>query len=294
MYNSIVAGIDIGGSHITVALVDIEKRAVLHHTRNRYDIDSQGSADAIITAWCKAIEASCKSYDGYVTNLGIAMPGPFDYSEGVSLMQNQNKYDALYGINIKKALAERLSIAVENIVTTNDAACFLQGEVFGGVAQNYKNVLGLTLGTGLGSARTVAGSIEDANLWCAVLKEGIAEDYLSSRWFIKRFRELSGKQVLGVKALFKMAEKDRTARQVFHEFGQNLGTFLIPYIIQEKAEMVVLGGNIAHSYPLFSGSLASCFQLNAVQVQVKQTLLGENAALIGAASYCFKDAMVSK
>jgi glucokinase len=100
MNNSIVAGIDIGGSHITVALVDVEKRAVLQHTRKRFVIDTQGSADAIITAWCQAIEASCKTYDGPVTSLGIAMPGPFDYSEGVALMQNQNKYDALYGINI--------------------------------------------------------------------------------------------------------------------------------------------------------------------------------------------------
>lgn len=292
MCNSIVAGVDIGGSHITVALVDADKRVVLEETQTRLEIDSKGPAEAIIAAWCKAIETSCRAYGGLVGHIGIAMPGPFDYDEGISLMKNQDKYDSLYGLNIKKLLGEKLAVPVENIVTTNDAACFLQGELFGGVAQGCKNVFGLTLGTGLGSARTRNGGVEDADLWCSAFREGIAEDYLSSRWFIQRFAEIAGKKVSGVKDLVALAGKDQVARQLFETFGQNLGAFLLPYLVREETEMVVLGGNITQAYDLFAEALRQYLQGNSVQVAVRQTVLGENAALIGAASYCLvKDAV---
>ena len=131
--------------------------------------------------------------------IGIAMPGPFDYENGISYIKDQNKYEALYGLNIKEQLAKKLEISISDISILNDAACFLQGEVFGGAGQGFKRVMGLTLGTGFGSARSVDGKTDDADLWCSPYREGIAEDYLSTRWFLKQYKEISGKLVKNVK-----------------------------------------------------------------------------------------------
>ena len=288
MYSSLVAGVDIGGSHITVALIDTHQRKVLPKSWRRLNVDSQSSADNIVTTWCNAIEESLQTATGAVLDIGIAMPGPFDYTNGISFMQHQNKYDALYGLNIKEILARKLQVSKERIVFTNDAACYLQGEMYGGVAKDYSRVIGLTLGTGLGSAIALNGFVEDADLWCSAFKEGIAEDYLSSRWFVKRFLELSGETVADVKALVQKTEKDLQAQKVFEEFGANMGNFLLPHIKQHQLQMVVLGGNIAHAFPLFAKSLQGVLKASDCAIEVQKSTLGENASMVGAASFCLE------
>ncbi|HEX2532319.1 MAG TPA: ROK family protein [Chitinophagaceae bacterium] len=286
MKQTIVAGVDIGGSHITAALIDLGTGSVLPGSWQRRALNAQGSSAEIIDDWCRAIEDSFASLGLRPERLGIAMPGPFDYAAGISLIRQQAKYNALYGVNVKQLLAARLALGTEHIFFSNDAACFLQGELAGGIARGCRNVLGLTLGTGLGSARSSAGRAEDADLWCAPFRSGIAEDYLSTRWFTGRYTELTGTTVPEVKLLAAAAATDPYAAQVFGEFGAALGTFLLPLVRAEKPELVVLGGNIAQAFPLFSAALHRVLEEGGAPVAVKQTLLGEKAALVGAASYC--------
>lgn len=286
MSNSLIAAADIGGSHITVAVVDIDNATLIEHTWIRRNVDSNADAQKVLSSWADAFRGSFKKLDILPGSIGVAMPGPFDYETGISLIKDQCKYDALYGLNVKQLLAEELDIEKEKIVFTNDAACFLQGELSGGVAKGFSKVLGLTLGTGLGAARSMNGIAVDANLWCTPFKEGIAEDYLSNRWFLKRYFELSGSEVGNVFQLSEMAMDNPNAAQVFREFGHNLGCFLLPLILEEHIELVVLGGNISRALPLFSQELNAVIQSDKLSVSVQQSLLGENASLVGAASYC--------
>jgi glucokinase len=45
--------------------------------------------------------------------------------------------------------------------------------------------MGLTLGSGLGSSLKKGCKISDAGLWSSPFKEGIAEDYLGTGWFVQ-------------------------------------------------------------------------------------------------------------
>lgn len=287
MDNSVVAGVDIGGSHITVALVDLKKKTILDHTWRRMHIDSLGNAQTILNSWQEVILDSFRAHNMNPTAIGIAMPGPFDYEQGISLMKNQNKYDALYDLNIRELLSDRLLVDQCDIKFTNDAACFLQGEVFAGLAKDADKVLGLTLGTGFGSAFAVGGKAVDADLWCAPFKEGIAEDYLSTRWFVKRYSELAGGLLKDVKEL--VALDNHYTRILFSEFGNNLAEFLAPVVRAEHTELIVLGGNIANAYHLFATELKAKLRQEKINVQIGKTILGENATLLGAASYCLFD-----
>ena len=214
------------------------------------------------------------------------MPGPFDYANGISLMQQQDKYDALYLLSIREILAGRIKTSPSNIYFVNDAESFLKGEVFCGAAKGAAKAIGLTLGTGLGSATYQSGTVSDADLWRSPFKESIAEEYLSTRWFIKRFAELSGDTIKDVKALVDLNGLGDIKQQLFTEFGHNLALFLNSSMASIQPEIVVLGGNISNAYELFKNQLHAGLSSSFSAAAVQKTVLGEDACLIGAASAC--------
>ncbi|MFI5452165.1 ROK family protein [Pedobacter sp. UC225_61] len=284
MSKPVVLGVDIGGSHITAALVNLENGTLIKGSIKRNAVDSKKDKEEILNDWCKVIN---KAFEGSAPNerqIGIAMPGPFDYKNGISLIKDQDKFKSLYLINIKEELAKRLHIEPSNIKFINDAAAFMQGEVFNGAAKGYTNALGLTLGTGLGSAVSINGVAKDAALWDSKFLGGIAEDYLSTRWFVNKYFSLTGKKLAGVKELAAIANNDPYAKQVFNEFGRALGHFLADIIKEKNTEVVVLGGNISQAFNLFSPHLISNLKAFHLDTEIKLTGLNEHAALIGAAS----------
>ena len=284
MNESVALGVDIGGSHITAALIDLSTGELIRDSYVRQPVDAHGTVQQIITAWSGAISLAFEKSAVTEKVIGIAMPGPFDYEEGISLIKNQNKYDALYGLNVKEMLAEALDISSEYIRFMNDAGCFLRGEVFGGAAKGASHAIGLTLGTGLGSARYHKGEAEDAALWCAPFRDGITEDYLSTKWFLERYESLTGKAVPNVKTIAGMAHNDEMARLVFEEFGNTLAEFLSSFIETDNPEVVVLGGNIVKAAELFFPYMTKALQADGKNVPLKCAVLGEEAALVGAAS----------
>ncbi len=280
---SLVAGVDIGGTHITAALIDMQNRSIIPGSYCRERVNSKGSSDEIISSWANVINgcfAAAGILPGYI---GIAMPGPFNYAEGIALMKGQGKYDSLYGLNVRQLLAFKMKVMEETILFNNDAACFLQGELFCGIAKDVNKVIGLTLGTGFGSAIAGDGKVANANLWNASFKDGIAEDYLSGTGLMKNYTMISNLVVENVKALATLAEYDDiNALHAFNQFGNELGDFLEPFVNQYSTELIVLGGNISRASRFFSAPLRH--RLHKHKVVIAESILGEQAALIGAAS----------
>ncbi len=165
MNKTIVVGCDIGGSHISTALVDLETKTLLIDTFERHPVNSHDAVASIIETWSECILSSCRKGGKQGISVGIAIPGPFDYEKGISLMKGQDKYEALYGVNVKELLAGRLGILPDQVKFLNDAASFLQGEMFAGAGTSFRKAVGITLGTGLGSALFLNGHAIDGNLW---------------------------------------------------------------------------------------------------------------------------------
>lgn len=276
-------GIDIGGSHITAALLDMQQRNILKNTYTRERVDSHALAEQIIHVWCDAIRTAYKKANVTIGSLGIAMPGPFDYDNGISYIAGNDKYAAFYGLNVKDLLASELQIDRDQILMSNDASCFLAGEVFAGEARAYQNLIGITLGTGLGSAVCTEGKITDANLWCSPFLNGIAEDYLSTRWFLKRYYELTGLNILNVRELTLLYDENQTVRKIFTEFGANLGLFLKNFQQDHAAEAIVIGGNIANASSRFVPNVMKYLESQGITTPIHISKLNEDAALVGAA-----------
>jgi len=281
-------GVDIGGSHITAAFIDLESHSILHDSIIREHINSKGDKNEIIDQWTDAI-SNCKSFSPYsFKKIGIAMPGPFDYQKGICLIKDLDKYESLYNLNVKELLAEKLGIDVADIFMMNDASCFLKGEIFSGTTKNNTSIIGITLGTGLGSAVCKNGIIHDGDLYCTKFKEQTAEDYLSTRWFLRRYQRLSGKNVNNVKEISEQVAVDHKAAIVFKEFGKNLGDVLANYIRKHDAQTVIIGGNITKAWALFIDETKAELSEHGIDVSLTKAKLGEAALLLGAGSLCLK------
>ncbi|WP_127129990.1 ROK family protein [Pseudoflavitalea rhizosphaerae] len=286
MNTGLIAGVDIGGTHITASLVDPHTGSIVPGTLIRKAVQSQEAASVVINSWAPAIEAAYTHYpeaNGH-RRIGIAMPGPVDYEQGICYIKDQGKYDQLYGLNIKEMLAARLGVLPEHIRMMNDALCFLKGEIAGGAARGCKSVLGLTLGTGLGSAWFHHNKVVDADLWRMPFKGIIAEDLLASRWFVQRYALQSGLELANTKALVEKFSEDPCIGEIFDEFAGHLADFLETVLPSHPADVVVIGGNIAKSYRLFLPALEIALQQRNINLPIRIATLGEDAHIVGAAA----------
>jgi len=282
--NHWVLGIDIGGTHISCCIVDILNNRILEESFIREDVRANDTADAILEDWLRAIRKSL-SYFPATAAIGVAMPGPFDYENGVSLIKGLQKYEALYGLNIKKMLSIALDIPTVNIQFLNDASCYLLGEIHFGAAKGETNVVGITLGTGLGSGQYHQERLIEGDLWCTPFKSATAEDYMAARWLINEYHSRTGTWLQGVKDLALI--HDPLVDAIFQIYGQHLAQIILQRYHDNLPEVVVVGGNIAKAWDRFMPHAQHYLQEQGHNIRCIPALLGERAALLGAAS-CFK------
>ncbi len=284
-------GIDIGGSHITGAEISNEEGKLHISNKIRKLVDAKGSKSSILDKWIETIKSFTKATDKDAIKIGVAMPGPFNYEQGISLIKGLDKYDALYGLNVRQELASSTGIPPTNILFRNDAESFLHGEVIYNKIPQEEKVLGVTLGTGLGAATSINGKTKDVFRAIKPMYDGIAEDYISTRWFQKRFKELTGQTLPDVKTLLK--QEPSLQKKIFTEFGKNLGLFLDHFITDENGTIIIMGGNIARCLNQFKTVALS--QIQTPNIDIRQSTLWENASLIGAAcSYAEGEKLVSE
>ena len=274
-----ITGIDIGGTHITVCLVNPESGILEESSMTRHAVDPSLDAVSVISGWAKAVKESWARAGLLTAKLGIAMPGPFDYENGISLIKGLSKYESLYGLPVKQMLANELGIAFNDIRMVNDATAYVRGECGMGCARGATNVLGITLGTGLGSALYRNGQLEDGDLYCYPFRGATAEDFISTRWFLNTYQQQTGTSLPGVKELAALAQTNEAAGRLFREFGETIAEVIVSRYQPDIPATIVVGGNISRSWPLFLPVL----QQRMPSHEFKIASLGEKAALIGAA-----------
>jgi predicted NBD/HSP70 family sugar kinase len=293
MKRDIAIGADIGGSHISCAAVNLTTGKILKETLTGREVNNQAHAGEIIGVWAEALEEVLSRIPGdSVRGIGFAMPGPFDYVRGISYIRGVNKYENLYGISVHDAIASKLEVPGDFLVRfMNDASSFAVGEAWAGSAASVNRSLSITLGTGFGSAFVseripIVDGPEVPRLGCIYhlpYRDGIADDYFSTRWFTGRYKEETGKELKGVRDLADLAATDKFVSGLFTDFGTRLAQFLAPWLIGFKAEMLVIGGNISHAYKLFGNVFEETLRKEKCSCKVALSSLKEDAAILGSA-----------
>jgi glucokinase len=253
--------LDIGGSHVTAALVDLDRRQMVESSLARRAVDQDASAETLIDHWAgTALDAVRQASVSAVTHVGIAMPGPFEYATGISRLTH--KFAALNGWNVGSALLtqwESTPLAGAPVRFANDAALWALGEWWGGAARGAGKMIGVTLGTGLGSGFIDRGQIVSAGeqvppggeIWWVPYQAGITEDQVSGRALVREYQSRAGQALTPVQIADAAASGDKDALAVFDTFGQHLAAMLRPWAQLFRPDCLVVGGNIARAWALF-------------------------------------------
>lgn len=297
MTDQIAIGVDIGGSHITSAAVNLRTFEILQNSSFSAKINNKASKEIILHDWCIAINKTIESASlQNRATIGFAIPGPFNYKTGVALFEGDNdKYESLYKVSIPEELPKFINSEQVDLRFLNDATAFGVGVSTQGKAKNCKKVIVVTLGTGFGSAFINNGVPQvnsddvpkDGCLWDKPYKSGISDDYFSTRWCIERYYEITSKRVKGVKEIAEANTEE--SRAVFNEFGSNMAEFMIPFVKKFQAEIIVMGGNISKASNLFLPKLKSELQKVGLQTAFEISPLLEDAAIIGSAKLFVND-----
>jgi len=281
LVESRVLAFDVGGSHVAAAVCstsDFRLGSVASAPHS-----ATHTSDAFLDLLYDLGMRALAGYDGMVGAM-LAVPGPFDLEAGVSLMRHKLPY--LYGIDLRHALSERFALQPAQVRFLNDADAYLLGEVGAGAARGFRRAVGLTLGTGIGSAFAVDGHLETegpgvpagGEIWNLPYQGGIVEDFVSSRAIVGNYQRCTGKQ-REVVDLGAAVPGDPAAQQAFTEFGQHLGVVIRTLLAGFHADVIVLGGGISRSASLFLPAVQN--ELGDSPIQLRVSELKDKAALVG-------------
>jgi glucokinase len=227
--------------------------------------------------------AASAARSGQIEAAGVAVPGPFDYARGICLLEH--KLRALYGVDMRAELASALSVQPDNVRFLNDAEAFLLGEGWAGAARGHDRVLGITIGTGLGSAflehgsivRSGAGVPHGGELYRMPFRNSPVEQRVSRRAILTHY----GDTKVDVAEIARRArDGERRAREAFDVVSADLADFLRPWLAAFAPSCLVVGGSIARSWDLLRVGLESLRADVAVVARAEQI---DDAALLGAA-----------
>lgn len=249
--------LEIGGTHVTAALVDpLDGRVT---SRTRTPLDADGDAGTILGTVRRCADG-LPVLPG--ARWGVAVPGPFDYARGIALFQRVGKFDALYGMDVRAALLHGLRQRPGDVVFLNDAHAFLTGEWSAGTVRGHRRAVGITLGTGVGSAFLSDGRILDHGP--GVPPEGrmdlteIAgrplEDTVSRRAILARYGDPAA-DVHDIAGRARAGEE--RARRLLVGVFTALGVELGPRLADFGATALVVGGSMADSWELVAPALST-------------------------------------
>lgn len=284
-----VIALDVGGTSVKSALV-----APGGHVIGKPSItpvNSTSEAENILKIFARIISTHLdESQAAKILGVAFGFPGPFDYTGGICLIEGVEKYGAIYGVNVRAALRERLDLENLPILFRNDAEAAVVGEARYGAGREYRRLIGVTLGTGCGSAfladglPVITGPGVPPNGWLyPMLFHGLRADDIFSRRGLEVRLRLAGVTELNVKDAAAAARAgDAGARQVFEVFGADLGTFLNSFVVAFSAQAALVLGQIAGAMDLFGPPLRQ-----ALAVPALAGARGPEAALLGAADLLF-------
>jgi glucokinase len=298
MNKKYAVGIDIGGTHITAAIIDIIDMKVIDVSLHKECFDSNVSVQEVMSIWEKAIRISIEnSKVEKIKGLAICMPGPFDYENGICWIKDQSKYEHFYGLNVRHLFQEALNLSDDSLILfENDAVCFGKGEVFKNADNLSKKVIAVTLGTGLGACFIDKGvSISsgelvplDGEIYNLPYKNGIAEDYVSVRGLLNRYKSLTEINLNNGLELFNLAVAgDTIAVKVFEEMGEDLASIVSPWLKKFNADSFIIGGKIANAGQFFLSAFNKKLKETGIEINVSVSTDNEAAALLGAASLLY-------
>lgn len=240
-------GVDLGGTNIRAALVDGQE--IIKKVKR--ECPAKGTCEEVLETVASLIgEVICEG----VESIGIGVPSVVDTRRGI--VYNVANIPSWVEVPLKDILEQRFGIPVK---INNDSNCFTLGESRFGKGQGYGSLVGVTLGTGVGSGIIIDGKLYEGRnagageVGCLNYLDKDYESYCSTPFFVAH-------STSGADLSAKAEAGDAEATALWNEFGGHLGELVKAILFAYDPEAIVFGGGIAAGHPHFEAALRERIQ----------------------------------
>lgn len=290
-------GIDLGGSHIAIGVVD-ENGKILSKVERRILQEEKVNSKKIIKNYIiEKVQDFAVEYE--IECIGIAIPGTVSKNTIVkSVNLNIENY------NIINDLREKINLPIK---IRNDAKCASLAEYKYGSIKNCKNALFLTLGTGIGGAVIYNGKLLEAEnvpgfelghmiikkdgKLCKCGNKGCFETYASMKVLKNNLRQAldldnttRGEELL---QMLRQKGQEEPFKSIVNEFIDNLSVGISNLINIFEPEVIGIGG----SFVFFEDVLLERLRKRILEmdllfnkrenIKIYTAVLGNDAGIIG-------------
>jgi glucokinase len=273
-------GVDVGGTKMSAVLFDGEK--VIADYVLATPKDNLEHFMIMLRALIEPLEDKAKAAGGLVKAMGVGIAGMLDLKEN-KIMEAPN-LPLLNGLKLLENLVSK--IGIEQIKIDNDAHCFLRAEMKFGAGKKYKNVFGITVGTGIGGAWWHNGEIYQGSHGSSTEVGWLTVDFKEGMRLEEAYHKLMQNSPA---ALADEAYRgDILAEKSYEEFGHYLGISLANMVNIIDPEIIIVGGGVIESSDLFLSRTKKIMRQyikspEAKVIKIIKGKLGANAGAIGAA-----------
>jgi glucokinase len=276
--NKEILGIDLGGTNIRGGLVRGNNLSGVISER----VNSKGSGEEVLDQVFCFID---KLLTSNVKAIGMGVPG---------LVVNEMVYDVVNipswkEISLQKLMQDRYQLPV---FINNDANCFALGEFYFGKGRGYDSMIGLTIGTGLGSGIIINKKLYNGNNGGAG-EFGMIEyldqcyEYYGSGQFFQNVHSIDGETVF-----IKATDGNKEAIKMYGEMGMHLGNAIKAILYATDVPLIILGGSVSKAFSFFSEAMWKQVQTFAYkkareQLKIEVSQL-ENIGILGATALCLQ------
>jgi len=271
-----IIGVDLGGTNIRAGKVVADKIILLA----KEPTPVAGSQSEVLEKLYAVID-SC--FDDNTKSIGIGVPSVVDVEKGI--VYDVVNIPSWKVVPLKDLLESRYKVPV---YVNNDANCFALGEKHYGKARSCKSVVGLTIGTGMGSGLIFNGKLYEGKNCCAGEFGNIPylnsnfERYCSGQFFSEE------KSISAIDAFNRAVSGDQAAIQLFSEFGFHMGQAIKSILYAYDPEIIILGGSLTKAYDFFKPAMFEAIRnfdyrnvLTNLKIEISEL---ENSAIYGAAA----------
>lgn len=269
-------GVDLGGTNIRAGKI-VEQEITLIA---KEATPSKGTESEVLDKLFEVIE---HCLDANTKSIGIGVPSVVDVEKGI--VYDVVNIPSWKVVPLKDILKRRYAIPV---YVNNDANCFALGEKYYGKAKSYKNIVGLTLGTGMGSGLIFNGKLYEGMNCCAGEVGNIP--YLNSNYehYCSGYFFSEEKATSAVIAHKQALLGNPVALQLFSEYGFHLGQAIKTILYAYDPEIIILGGSLTKAYDLFKKDMLDSIRdfayrnvLTHLKIELSEL---EHSAIYGAAA----------
>lgn len=270
-----VLGIDLGGTNVRIGQLADGKliHKIIEPSPGKMPLDES-------IAYLKKLIRSM--FTPEVRGIGVGVPSVLDSETGV--VYNVANIPSWEEVPLKQILESEFGVPV---FINNDSNCFTLGEKKFGEGRPFRNMIGVTLGTGVGAGVITNGSLYSGSntgageVGCLPYLNATLEDYTGSAFFTTHYN-MTGKE-----AADKARNNDPQALEIWEQFGIHMGRLVEAIVLIYDPEVIVFGGGITSSFPLFEKAMYKAMEnfpypksLERLQIRISTN---PDIALLGAA-----------